>query len=117
MKNKTPIKPYFPFNNEVLKALNENWTRASDHAKILTVDNQKTIKGAKYGYKTRGIHFAPFTLSGRNICPWASPGCAAACLNTAGRGIFESIQNARIKKTQDFQTNRNKFLARLYSEI
>jgi len=117
MKTKKPIKPYYQFNNDVLKSLNENWTRASDHAKILTVDNQKTIKGAKYGYKTLGIHFAPFTLSGQNICPWASKGCAAACLNTAGRGIFESIQKARIKKTQDFQTNRNKFLARLYREI
>ena len=54
--------------------------------KLLSVGNPKTLKGMAQGYNTYILHLAPFTLSGRNTCPKATAGCAAACLNTAGRG-------------------------------
>ncbi len=51
------------------------------------------------------------------LCPMASKGCAAACLNTAGRGRFDSIQNARLRKTLYFFYFKNEFLKHLDREI
>ncbi len=85
--------------------------------KILTLANTKIVKGEKRGYKTFGIHFAPSNLSGYVTCPFASKGCAAACLNTAGMGKFPNVQAARIRKTKWFFENRADFLKRLKFEI
>lgn len=85
--------------------------------KLLTTANQKIAKGEKVGYFTAVLHLAPHTLSGFNVCPMASKGCAAACLNTAGRGVYDNVQNARIRKTQDFFNNRDAFMATLVADI
>jgi len=77
----------------------------------------KMAKGEKFGYKTAILHLAPFTLSGKNVCPKASPECAAACLNTSGRGQMGSVQKARLNKTNLFWTNKNAFLWQLSREI
>ena len=77
----------------------------------------KMAKGEKYGYKTAILHLAPFNLSGTNVCPKASPECAAACLNTSGRGQMGSVQKARLNKTNYFWTNKNAFLWDLSREI
>lgn len=53
---------------------------------LLTRDNPKTVKGRKDNIMTAIMHLAPHTLSGANVCAHATAGCAAACLNTAGRG-------------------------------
>ncbi len=71
-------------------------------AKLLNSGNYKTRKGEKYGWKTYGIHLAPYNLSGKNVCASASAGCSAACLNTAGRGSMHSVQDARVKKHEGF---------------
>lgn len=84
---------------------------------LLNKGNSKTVKGEKLGYRTYGLHLAPYNLSGRNICPHASKGCAESCLNTAGRGAMQNVQNARIAKTQRFFTNRKEFLSDLKKEI
>ena len=77
----------------------------------------KMAKGEKFGFKTAILHLAPFTLSGKNVCPKASPECAAACLNTSGRGQMGSVQKARLDKTNYFWTNKNGFLWDLSREI
>jgi len=77
----------------------------------------KMAKGEAYGYKTAILHLAPFDLSGKNVCPKASPECAAACLNTSGRGQMGSVQKARLNKTNYFWTNKNGFLFDLSREI
>ena len=77
----------------------------------------KMAKGEAFGYKTAILHLAPFTLSGKNVCPKASKECAAACLNTSGRGMMHSVQKARLDKTNYFWTNRNGFLWDLSKEI
>ena len=77
----------------------------------------KMAKGEPFGYKTAILHLAPFDLSLKNVCPKASPECAAACLNTSGRGQMVSVQNARIKKTNYFWKNRSGFLWELSREI
>jgi hypothetical protein len=85
--------------------------------KLLTLGNTKTVKGEAMGYQTYIMHLAPSTLSGYNTCPMASTGCAAACLNTAGRGRFTTTQEARIRKTKWFFEDRETFMAQLAKDI
>jgi hypothetical protein len=47
----------------------------------------------------------------------ASEGCALACLNTAGRGRFTAIQEARIRKTKFFFEDRETFMDTLAKDI
>jgi hypothetical protein len=91
---------------------------------LLSVGNPKTLKGMAQGYNTYILHLAPSTLSGHNTCPKATHGCVAACLNTAGRGgMFKkgentnTIQKARIRKTQLFYDNRELFMDNLVKDI
>ncbi len=85
--------------------------------KLLTLGNTKTVKGEAMGYQTYIMHLAPSTLSGYNTCPMASKGCAAACLNTAGRGRFTATQEARIRKTRWFFEDRPTFMVQLVKDI
>jgi hypothetical protein len=92
--------------------------------KLFTIGNPKMVKGEKYGYITYILHLAPASLSGYNVCPKATAGCIAACLNTAGRGgMFKKgentnvIQQARIRKTKMFFENRERFMALLVKDI
>ena len=85
--------------------------------KLLTRSNSKLEKSATRGWISFGMHLSPHTLSGRNTCPHASPGCAAACLNTAGHGVFAMVQNARVARTQWFFSDREGFMAQLIDEI
>jgi hypothetical protein len=102
--------------------------------KLLTPGNPKTEKGKGAGYWTFILHLAPASLSGFNVCPMATEGCKAACLNTAGRGgimaghgiltaadvangIRNTIQNARIRKTLMLFRERDAFLDLLVREI
>jgi hypothetical protein len=84
---------------------------------ILTTNNAKIQKNKKVGYLSAGIHFAPHTLSGRNVCAAASVGCAASCLNTSGRGIYKNVQEARLKKTKRFFDDKEKFMEELVANI
>jgi hypothetical protein len=84
---------------------------------LLSDSNTKIKKGEKFGWKTFGLSLAPHTISGKNLCPHASEGCALACLNTAGMGIFSNVQKARLEKTKYLLENRAEFLAQLKKEI
>ena len=92
--------------------------------KLLSTANPKIQKGTKLGYLSFILHLAPYNLSGHNVCPKATPGCIAACLNTAGRGgMFKRgentnmIQKARIRKTQYFFNARQDFMLDLKKDI
>lgn len=103
--------------------------------KLLTIaGNPKTDKGEKLGYWTAVLHLAPARLSGHEVCPGATAGCRAACLNTAGRGGLiagqskltyadvlggqvNAVQAARIARTQYLFADRAAFLAQLIKEI
>jgi len=63
------------------------------------------------------LHLAPYKLSGLNVCPKASKGCIASCLNTSGMGAFSTTQNSRINRTKFFRYDRQKFLEQLDHEI
>lgn len=89
--------------------------------KLLTPShaNTKMRKGGGLHrrYLSYILHLAPANLSGNNVCPMASDGCKAACLNTAGRGQFNSIQNARINKTKRLFSDRSKFMDDLFKDL
>ena len=86
---------------------------------ILSVSvDAKTSKGEKLGFLTGILYFAPATVSGYQVCPFADKaGCLNACLYTAGRGAFTSIQKARIAKTKRFFEEREAFMADLIFSI
>lgn len=84
--------------------------------KLLTT-NTKIKKGNKRGFSTQGIHLSPFNKSGYQVCRWASKGCAAACLDTAGRGQMSNVQLARIAKTRFLFEEKQTFKAQLHKEI
>jgi len=103
--------------------------------KLLNIDaNAKTVKGQKQGYMTAVLYLAPYSTSGVNLCPMADQaGCAAGCLNTAGRGgiakdkaVFatdggdlpdNAIQRARIARSDLFNKDRDAFMRQLIAEI
>ena len=84
---------------------------------LLTSGNQKILKGEKMGYITKGIHLAPANLAGYEVCQRRSKGCTASCLNTAGRGQMNSVQQSRIAKTKLFFEERKEFMIKLCQEI
>jgi len=92
--------------------------------KLLSTANPKIQKGTAKGYLSFILHLAPSDLSGHNVCPKATPGCIASCLNTAGRGgMFKKgettnvIQRARIRKTEYFYNDRVGFFNDLTHDI
>jgi hypothetical protein len=66
--------------------------------KLLGVgNNAKTIKGDGSEYLTAILYLTPSDY----LCPLSNlAGCREGCLNTAGRGAFNSVQAARHRKTQ-----------------
>lgn len=86
--------------------------------KLLSVSaDAKTKKGEKYGFLTGILYLAPVNVSGFQVCPKATPGCTVACLYTAGLGVYNTVQTARIRKTKYFFIERKNFMRDLYDDI
>lgn len=84
--------------------------------KLIGTSSAKTVKGEALSYLTGILYLSPSTLSGvGNVCPWAGT-CKESCLNSAGRGAFNSVQTARIKKTRFFFSNRDAFMEQLFQD-
>jgi hypothetical protein len=79
----------------------------------------KTSKGEKLGFLTGILYLAPYkTISIYNTCSMAElAGCHIACLYTAGRGAYSSVQKARINKTNWFYQDRQSFINQLIKNI
>jgi hypothetical protein len=86
---------------------------------LLSVSSDaKTVKGETLGFLTGILYLAPATTTKWNTCPMAKLAqCDVACLNSAGRGAFSSVQQARINKTTWFFTERNSFMQQLVVDI
>lgn len=87
--------------------------------RYLSVGNDaKTIKGQNKGVLTGILYMAPHTLGGgKTLCPFSTAGCRAVCLYTAGRGGFNSVQQARIRKTKEFLGDPNNFALYLIDDV
>lgn len=78
----------------------------------LAIGDTKTIKGEAHGYLTGVMYLAPANEARaagydvKNACPFASKECAKLCLFTAGRGAFDSVRDARIKKSVGLMSGR-----------
>ena len=85
---------------------------------LFTFDNGKTPKGEKRGYLTAIMYLAPARLSGYQMCPFAHLAqCEEPCLNTAGRGKFDNVQKARIRKTLMYHQFPDLFNVLLIAEM
>lgn len=86
---------------------------------LLSVSSDaKTIKGETLGFLTGILYLAPATTTKWNTCSMAKIAkCDVACLNSAGRGAFSSVQQARVNKTTWFFTERNSFMQQLVVDI
>lgn len=84
---------------------------------LLTENNTKLEKGEELGFLSCGLHFAPHTISGYQVCASASTGCRKACLYTSGHGRFTKTQLARIAKTIRFFEERPDFLTKLVRNV
>jgi hypothetical protein len=105
-------------NNRTGKPFKEMFNKYP--SKLLSIDlDAKTIKGNKKGYKTGILYLAPAnTLGFYNMCPNAAIAeCVKACLYTAGRGRFSSVELSRIRKTLYWIDHQERFLKQLYNEI
>ena len=98
--------------------------------KLLTMGNSsaKLAKGqGEQGYITAVMYLKPASSSGLgvNLCPAASAGCKAGCLNTAGRGApwmvnaagINTVQTARQARTALYVNDRSAFMSQLVGEI
>lgn len=92
--------------------------------KLLNVNaNAKTIKNTKLNYLTGILYLAPSNLASTpqlkiNVCPMAELAqCKNPCLNTAGHGALNTVQQARVRKTQQFFNDRQAFMQQLTNDI
>jgi len=85
-------------------------------SKLLGKSNAKTEKNDR---ETHILYLIPTDKNSKkkNLCPFASKGCAAACLVSAGRGKFNNVINARSNKTEYFVQDPKTFTAQLILEI
>lgn len=99
---------------------------AGERRPLLTVQNAKTNKSVKFGYLTAILHLSPADMiSKKTLCPFASTGCKAACLNTAGRGGMHMLQQDGVHRVQDaralrtiwYERDRATFMRQLEKEI
>lgn len=80
----------------------------------------KIAKGKKLNMATYAVYFAPYKLSGYNVCAKATKECIMGCLNTSGRVKMDAkniIVNARTNRTIAFYEQRPKFMNLLIAEI
>ena len=85
---------------------------------LITEGDAKTIKGVKLGYRTGIMYLSPADQSGViNVCPSASAGCKAMCLNTAGRGQMDMVQQVRLSRTLFLKNNPRDFAVQLRNEV
>lgn len=76
------------------------------------------IKTAKNNLETFILYMAPADqVHGLNLCPFASAGCKASCLYSAGRGKFSNVQASRINKSKFWGYNREAFYIQLANEL
>ena len=93
-------------------------TNAQKIRTLLTFSNPKTQKNLKFGIATAILHLSPHKISGRNLCPCASEGCIANCLNRAGNPIYQKGKDkARLERSQFFINSEKEFFEQLKKEI
>lgn len=86
--------------------------------RLLSIDGNskivKTNKAAAGQYLFAGLSLMPDNIT----CPAAkAAGCMDVCLQSAGRGVFSNVRNARQGKTDWWHTDRDGFLDQLRKDL
>jgi hypothetical protein len=86
--------------------------------KNLLSNGDSNAKTAKNERDTLILYLSPAKQNskGINLCPKASNGCLMACLYTSGHGKLNSVQLARINRTEYYLHDRFKFLEQIAIE-
>lgn len=110
-----PLRPW-PLEGAEVREQSKNM---NNRIKLLGIGTDaKTVKGEKKGYLTGILYLAPHTVAGpQTVCPFSTKECRAACLYSAGRGGFTSVQKARIAKTTFWRTDPDGFVKALAIDI
>jgi len=88
--------------------------RGLTYKTILGESSAKTIKGQSIGFLTGIVYLVPDD----KLCAAARfAGCMQACLKSAGRGAFNSVQIARQSKTDYFYNHQEAFLLSVAADI
>ena len=92
-----------------------------NYPKKLMGDGDSNTKLRKNGadFETLGLSLSPHKSAGLgNLCTDASWGCVNACLDQQGlASVFDSIREARKRRTEIFYHDREWFIGRLKTEI
>lgn len=83
-------------------------------------DNAKLAKQDGTCWLGGGVALAPHTTSelGPNLCPYATKGCAAGCLNLSGRAkVYKGVLPGRLKRTKLLFSHRPAFMAMLEDDF
>lgn len=92
--------------------------RSDKRIALLSPYNDKTPKGEKHGYLQAILYLAPHTLAGGpTLCPHSTEACRSGCLFTAGRGAFDKVANARLRRTRQLLDDRDGFMSRLTLDL
>lgn len=88
-------------------------------SKKLLSDGKTNTKLAKNKTQTYGLSLIPHSLNskGENLCKYSTKECRAMCLNMSGRAGFNSVQTARLNKTNYFVYHKPHFINKLYNEL
>jgi len=93
-------------------------TTDAGNMRALFGSSVKTEKGEKVGVATIVLYMAASIMSGLNLCPWASEGCAKACLgHTTGRLRMSTAQKAQLMKALAWHVSKTCFLRQMDREI
>lgn len=85
---------------------------------ILTAHSPKTAKGEKLGFLSAIAYLAPHTIATpKSVCPFSTPACRDACLNSAGTGHLPRQVNARAVRTRLWREDPGRFLGKAAMEI
>lgn len=104
-------------NFTTLASIGRNKTKKTKIANLLS-PGKSNAKTSKNELQTFILYLAPArTVSGVNLCPFASPECEKVCLYTAGRGAFSNVQKGRIRKTEFWRDDREQFYIQLGNEL
>jgi hypothetical protein len=86
--------------------------------KLLSIAAAKIIKGESLGVKTAILYLSPGSISGTNLCPFASIGCLKVCIYFQGKAqVFSHINKSRLRKAKLFLDDRKAFIEMLKKDI
>ena len=94
-------------------------TKQYKDVKNLLSNGDSNAKTKKNERDTLILYLSPAKQNskGINLCPKASNGCLFACLYTSGHGKLNSVQLARINRTEYYLADRFLFLEQIAKEI